>query len=243
MQNNNLKYFFIFNLFLSYPIFSNSFQNLPSPYCDLKEVLPFNGHSFYLNARWIENLMLQNKINTVIEVGSWLGSSTRHIASLLQPNGKLYAVDTWEGSVEHHQNEEWKNMLTTLYDQFLSNVIHAQLTDRIIPFRATSLDAAIALKQNLDKVDLVYIDAGHDTESVFLDMEAYWPFIKNDHGILCGDDWSWDSVKNAVIMFAMNYNLTVYAAENFWFLKKENGYQIKDFRYISLDIWKFDNLQ
>lgn len=243
MQNNSLKYFFVLNFFLNFQIFSNSVQNLPSPYCDLQEILSFNGHGWYSNGAWIEKLMSQNKIFTVIEVGSWLGASTRHIATLLQPNGKVYAVDTWEGSIEHYENQAWKNMLPTLYDQFLSNIVHAQLTDRIIPVRATSLSAAVELKKKLNKVDLIFIDAGHDTESVLNDLNAYWPFVENNQGILCGDDWSWETVRAAVIMFAQVYELTLYADDNFWFLKKEDNYQFKSFRNSSANIWQFNNLQ
>jgi len=244
MQNNSLKYFFILNLFFYFQIFSNDLvRNLPSPYCDLKEVLPFNGHGWYANDKWIEKLMIQNKIHTAIEVGSWLGCSTRHIASLLQSGGILYAVDTWLGSIEHHEIQEYSAMLPTLYEQFLSNVIHANLTDRIVPIRNNSLEAVCFFKNIPSKIDLIYIDAGHDTESVLSDMAVYWPFVADNEGILCGDDWWWESVKEAVYIFAQSHNLTVYAADNFWFLKNEGAYQVKDFRYISLDVWKFDKLQ
>lgn len=76
-------------------------SDFPFPYDQLKEVLSFNEHGWYGNAEWIQKLMKINKISTVIEVGSWLGTSTRHIACLLSENGRLYAVDTWEGSAEH----------------------------------------------------------------------------------------------------------------------------------------------
>lgn len=215
-------------------------QALPSPYNELKEVLPFNPHGWYGNGAWIEKLMTQNKINTVIEVGSWLGCSTRHIASLLQPNGKLYAVDTWEGSIEHHQNQEWNSMLPTLYHQFLSNIVHAQLTDIVIPMRMTSLSAAKVLQESLSAVDMVYIDAAHDTESVLKDLEAYWVFIKKDIEILCGDDWGWETVRAAVHQFAQKYNLTIYADHNFWFFKKEDcGYCYKSFLSADDSAWRF----
>lgn len=215
---------------------------LPNPYNELKEILPFNPHGWYGNGSWIEKLMTNNKINTVIEVGSWLGCSTRHIASLLQPNGKLYAVDTWEGSIEHHQNKEWNAMLPALYNQFLSNIIHAQLTDIVIPVRMASLNAVKKLKQVLIEVDMVYIDAAHDTESVLKDLEAYSPLVKKDKGILCGDDWGWETVRAAVYQFAKKYNLTIYADHNFWFLKKEDcGYCYKSFLTADDSAWNFDN--
>lgn len=243
MQNKNLKYFFIVSAFFNSYLFSDVSQNLPAPYCDLKEVLPFNGHGWYYNGAWIEQLMKHNKITTAIEIGSWLGCSTRHIASLLQKNGTLYAVDTWQGSIEHYEHQEFAVMLPTLYDQFLSNIIHAQLTNIVIPIRIDSLKATDFFDQKLDNVDLIYIDAAHDTESVLLDIEAYWPFVKNNGGILCGDDWWWDTVKAAVRFFAQANNLALYVGDNFWFLKPSTHYSETSFKDGCLDLWKFDNLQ
>lgn len=219
---------------------SSIISALPSPYSELKEVLPFNGHGWYSNAAWIEKLMKTNKISTFIEVGSWMGASTRHIASLLQPNGKLYAVDTWQGSIEHYQKQEWNAMLPTLYNQFLSNMIHARLTDVVIPMRMSSLEAAPILKQQLTMVDMVYIDAAHDTESVFNDLNAYWPFVKDNGGILCGDDWDYDPVKVAVRKFAQLHGLVLYWGDNFWFLKQESGHVENNFRNTPMSVWQFN---
>jgi hypothetical protein len=195
---------------------------LPEPYSQIKEVLPFNDHGWYDgNAFYIEKLMTLNKVKTVIEVGSWLGKSTRHIASLLQSSGKLYAVDTWAGSTEHYNGLE-SGMLQNLYEQFLSNIIHAKLTDIVIPVRMQSQQAAPIFTQKLTtKVDLIYIDAAHDTKSVMADLKAYWPFVANNKGILCGDDWTWQTVRVAVEMFASHHGLTVCFGGNFWFLKRE----------------------
>lgn len=206
-------------------IVGSGFSN--DPYSSLQTLLPFNDQGWYSNGPWIEKLFQYNRINSVLEVGSWLGKSTRHIASLLPENGKLVAVDTWEGSVEHKQSERWSKMLPSLYDQFLSNVVHSSLTHKIEPVRATSLNAALFL---IDRpFDLIYIDASHDTESVLEDLEAYYPFIQTTNGILCGDDWNWESVRKAVEIFAQENNLTVYGDKNFWFLKQEKKYEVKSF--------------
>lgn len=111
--------------------------NLPDAYKELKELLPF----FYINASQIQNLFWEIKPKAVIELGSWLGASTRHMAQLLPESGVVYAVDHWLGSVEHHKNRIFHKYLPTLYEQFLSNVIHAGLTHKIFPIRMNTLDA------------------------------------------------------------------------------------------------------
>jgi predicted O-methyltransferase YrrM len=186
---------------------------LIAPYNDLKEVLPFNPKGMYINQIPIEQLIKKKKPKIVVELGCWLGQSTRHIASLLPEDGKVYAVDHWLGSEEHQHSLE----LSTLYEQFLSNVIHTNLTDKIIPFRMTTLQAADEFYRMNLKPDLVYIDAAHDEESVYADLTAYFPLVEG-HGVLCGDDWNWGdgSVKKAVIKFARENRLKI-ELHNDWF--------------------------
>lgn len=191
---------------------------LQEPYASLK-MLPYNAHSFYSNAGEIGALFARNKnIKIVIEVGSWLGASTEHIASLLPADGKLYAVDHWLGSAEHQPGQkEWIPAMNYLYQQFLSNVIHKGLTHKVIPVRMSSLEAACALNV---KPDLVYLDASHDTASVYADLKAWYPLVKG-RGILCGDDWTWRTVVVAVKRFAQENNLRIDAAGNFWVLYEQ----------------------
>jgi predicted O-methyltransferase YrrM len=173
------------------------------------EVLPFDPQGWYAHTHRMEKVFKEHKIQVVVEIGSWLGKSTRHIATLLPKGGKVYAVDHWEGSPEHQNNER----LTNLYHQFLSNVIHAGLTDKIVPVKMDSLSAAKQLEGT--KVDLVYIDGAHETEPVLKDLNAWYPFVKG-HGVICGDDWRWESVAKAVTIFAKENNLKIYHKKSFW---------------------------
>ncbi len=193
--------------------------DLPEPYRSV-QLLPFDSHGWHKvdNAENLEKLIRDHKIQTIIEVGSWLGASTRHMASLLPAGGKIYAVDHWLGSSEHQPGERgWHKALAYLYEQFLSNVIHAGLTDKIVPIRMSSLEAA----QQFSKFSkplrpgLIYIDAGHETEAVYADLKVWYPFVQN-HGILCGDDWGWESVQAGVVMFANEKGLKIESSRSFW---------------------------
>ena len=165
-------------------------DELPAPYCDLEKISPFNNQGFYVNAKSIEKVINKYQPKVVVELGSWLGSSTRHIAQLIPEEGIVYAVDHWLGSSEHQTMKSVKRLLPNLYEQFLSNVIHKKLTHKIIPCRMTT-DRAIFFIKNLGiKVDMVYVDASHDEESVYNDLKNWYPFVK-DEGVLCGDDWGW----------------------------------------------------
>jgi len=238
-MKNIQRCFIMSSLFLGCSVFVASSVNLPYPYNTIQTLLPFDNHGWYFNGVWIEKLMRTNNTQTVVEVGSWLGCSARHMASLLPKDGKLYSVDTWEGSVEHFTVDEWKNKLPTLFEQFLSNTIHAGLTDIIFPIRAKSVDAVFVLKHFGDSFDLIYIDAAHDTDSVLSDLEAYFPLIKNNKGILCGDDWRHGPIQVAVHEFAQKHQLTIYADDNFFFLKETGRYNYFSFKNSDDSVWIF----
>jgi len=184
-------------------------DEMPEPYCSIK-VLPFDGHGWFGNAPQLLNAMEDKQIETVIEVGSWLGSSTRFLADYVAQEGKVYAIDTWRGSDEDIHKQDPR--LAYLYQQFLSNVIHAGLTNVIIPCRMKSLEAASALQV---QADLIYLDAAHDMLSVHNDIINWYPHLK-PNGIMCGDDWTWPSVQDGVRAAAAKLNLTIAAEENFW---------------------------
>ncbi len=200
-----MRYFFSFFLFF-YSFFVFAESEFPQPYKGI-EILPFDNGGWFANAAEFEAIFKTNKISTVIEVGSHFGLSARFIASHLPEDGKLYAVDHWA----------W---FPLCYEQFLSNTIHAGLTQVIVPVRMDSLTAASHFRSLKDPVfpDLIYIDASHDTESVYQDLNAWYPLVKG-RGILCGDDWSVEEVQIAVNRFAREMNMTVEGANNFWILR------------------------
>lgn len=191
---------------------------LPSPY-DTVELLPFDGQSLYSNAVAMEALIKERNVKTVIEVGSWLGASTRHIAQTLPFDGKVYAVDHWLGGDDQHPLNHLNVKLPTLYAQFLSNVIHAGLTDKIIPVKMDSIAASKVLNVS---PDLVYVDASHGEQDVYDDIVAWYPFVKG-HGVICGDDWGWGHdrpIQKAVGRFALENNLSIHQNGWFWYLSE-----------------------
>lgn len=200
---------------------------LPNAYPDVYnvEVLPFKEHGWYANAQFMSSLIHRYGIKNVVEVGSWLGTSTRHIAKLIPEDGIVFAIDHWDGSEEHHLREEFKALLPMLFQQFLSNVIHENLTHKIIPVRMDSLSAAEKLKQLNLQIDLVYLDADHATDALYADLNAWYPYVQQE-GIICGDDWCWDTVKKAVYQFAKENNLKVQGYQNFWLLTKKQNKRV-----------------
>lgn len=204
-----MKKWIFFFLLASLNLYS---EELSYPYNDI-EVLPYNPHGWHRNSNYIEALFREKEIKVVVEVGSWLGASARQIATLLPEDGVIYAVDHWLGnSTQQLGKQDWRPELPYAYQQFLSNVIHTDLTEKIVPIRMNSLEAAKALNV---RPDMVYIDAEHTEEAVYVDLCAWYPFVKG-HGILCGDDWGFKSVMAAVRRFAKENNLRIYGHISFW---------------------------
>ena len=197
----------------------------PEPYSSLENIFPFDDSGWFCgdNRLMLEQFIQKKKIKIIVELGSLLGQSTRYMAERLPEGGVVYAVDHWLGNPEHqspHRTDIYPK-LPTLYERFLSNVIHARLCDKIIPVRMTTLEAAEYLAGI--QPDLVYVDATHETHLVLQDLETWYPFVQG-HGILCGDDWERGggngSVKVAVIHFANLHGLRYFNFGNFWWLEE-----------------------
>jgi hypothetical protein len=193
-------------------------MSLPQPYASI-QLLDSYPFAYYGNQKEITYLFDTYPIQTALEIGSWIGGgSTAHMASLLKErHGKLYSVDTWLGnSTQQPGRVHYQPILKHVFHQFLSNMVHWGFTDVVIPIRMRSLEAAQALNVT---PDLIYIDGEHTFDAVYADMTAWYPFVEG-RGILCGDDWTWESVRKAVERFAEERTLTLASSGNFWYFVK-----------------------
>lgn len=170
-------------------------------------VLPFNGHGWNSNSPAFETAISRtNPLNLIVEVGSWMGGSARTMAGLIKDRQgradfEIVCVDTFLGSVEHWTRESFLMTFTNgrpdVYHQFLSNVLHANMQDVITPFACDSINAAQVLKRFNVVADIVYIDAGHDYESVSADIKR-WIEILRPGGTLLLDDAHHPPIQQAV---------------------------------------------
>ncbi|NGX47059.1 MAG: hypothetical protein K1000chlam3_00428 [Chlamydiae bacterium] len=176
--------------------------------------LPFDPHGWFNNQTALEKIFNTREIHTVIELGSWAGLSTIFFGQAVGPAGRVYAIDTWQGSPteDAHKNDP---RLKNLYQLFLSNIKHAELQEIVIPFRMRTDEAARALDLT---ADLIYVDADHTTEQVCRDI-INWHSHLNPGGIICGDDWDWKSVRKGVKKAAQHLHMQIETEGNFWFFR------------------------
>jgi predicted O-methyltransferase YrrM len=145
---------------------------------------------------------------TIIEVGSWMGDSSAWFAGRV-PSGTVYCVDSWAGPID---NDQYR--LSNIYQQFLSNMKHRGLTN-VTPVRMKSIEAAMSLEL---MADMIYIDADHSAVGAFEDIMMWSTHMKSG-GLLCGDDYSWYTVQDAVHRAAEMLGKRVCHGPEFWYFQ------------------------
>jgi hypothetical protein len=168
----------------------------------------------------------------IIEMGSWKGGSAIHMAGLCKQLGLstlILCVDTWLGATEHWYNKTSPDFFKSLnlrhgypqiYFQFLANVVHAGLADRIIPLPMPSVCAARLLRMANVQADLVYVDASHDEVDVTIDLIHCYPLVRPG-GTLFGDDYKHSvGVTNAVNRFRAGDAAPVEARGRQWIIRR-----------------------
>ena len=120
----------------------------------------------------------------MLEVGSWEGRSTLFLLGYL-PNGRLTAVDTWEGGDEHKHLAD----LSALEQRFDHNVsaFRSRLEKR--KGRSSVVLAEMASSAT-ECFDFIFIDGSHFADDVMLDAVMAWRLLR-EGGVLVFDDYLW----------------------------------------------------
>ena len=148
----------------------------------------------WLSDEGIENLYkysLKIPVPIIVEIGSWKGKSTSCLAYAVKERkkGLVYAIDTWEGSLEHQ--ETLKNYtINQLYNEFIENMTSLDLLDYIYPIKMDSIEASRNWPISR-QIGLLYIDGSHDYLSVKNDFEFWSPLITTGGYIIFDDVPSW----------------------------------------------------
>ena len=194
-----------------------SVAELPEPF-NISPVLPESlwGWLGTKNQKYLEKFIVENKPQKVVEIGTWLGLSAIFIAKKLQSGAILFCIDPWVPYKDMENIPECQAPLKIAYQQFLSNCIHNQVTDKIKPMKMSSMQAVNYFSSD---IDLIYIDGSHLEEDVYNDIIFWYPKLSSN-GIMCGDDMGWPSVYRAVMRAKQKINVTVEFDDNFWWLER-----------------------
>ena len=137
------------------------------------------------NRDTLTRLIEEHQIESVIEIGSFLGLSAIWFAYHVH---RVACIDPWhEPATEPTSN----NLVTTLKRNgiprdflrvFLGNVLDAGMAYKITPIVGYSQD----VHSQVVDADLVYIDGSHTYADCARDIQLYGPKARK---IICGDDY------------------------------------------------------
>jgi predicted O-methyltransferase YrrM len=158
----------------------------------------------------VHSLGIQDRPVSVLEIGSWVGTSALVWAEALDrfspQKGTLLCVDSWDpyfpaDDEARVENENYARMTRLAesglaYQLFLHNARCGPASVPIRHFRGTSLDVLPYLAG--DAFDIIYVDGNHAYEHARFDVTQAMRLVR-DGGVICGDDLElqWHEVDQA----------------------------------------------
>ncbi len=166
------------------------------------------------------DVVLSEDVSIIVELGSWLGKSTRFLASKAV-RSTVIAIDHWQGddSIRSSNDKDAINKLPLLYEQFLANCWPYR--QRIIPVRSGTIDGIHEASSMGIVPDFAYVDACHSYEEAQRDIReviSAWPECR-----IAGDDYGgrWQGVKSAVDEAARHHGRAIVTADHAWAMVSE----------------------
>ena len=121
-----------------------------------------------------------------VEVGSWKGRSTSFVGPVCRANGtRLVCVDHWKGSRDGLAETYARALAEEDVEATFRANMKAQAID-VEVLAETSLAAAARFDDGA--VGRVFLDGGHDEETVAADLAAWFPRLR-ESGLLGGHDY------------------------------------------------------
>jgi len=132
-----------------------------------------------------------------LELGAFEGRSTAWIVqNMLEDDGTLISVDTWEGAEEHVKMGLAMSDAENNYDHNL-RLLGEQHSERaVLKFKMTSYEAVTKLAGG-PQFDFIYVDASHTAPDVLTDACVAWPMLK-DKGVMVFDDYLWGEQRDVL---------------------------------------------
>lgn len=126
----------------------------------------------------------------ILEIGVFEGASTCWWSDNLldHPESRLYSIDPFTGSEEHHASESMRQLLPSLEVTARRNIALSKNASKVHIIKGCSWDVFPILAQVLgDSVDILYIDGAHDSISICRDSSLYYPLVKKGGAVIWDD--------------------------------------------------------
>lgn len=172
-----------------------------------------------------ESMIKHLKPKVILEIGSYIGYSACKMAEYCKNLGyqdfSIVCIDPWLDCSGLGNFKERVHGYPIFYYKFLYNVKTQGHSDVIIPFPMPSQTAYKYIDKANVMADMIYVDGAHDYDDVYLDLTRYYQVLRPG-GIICGDDWAWDSVRLAVndACKELSINNKLQLAGGVWYIQK-----------------------
>lgn len=175
---------------------------------------------------WFDQMVAELRPHTIVEVGSFLGVSSRHFAGLLKAaelDAVVVCVDTWLAEEVLWGSPEWRphlrhvNGRPEVYKVWMANAITAGLANYLCPLPMDSASAARYLESRGISAELVYIDGSHMEGDVYRDLALYWDRVLITGGVMLVDDYQFTPEFTGVV-----HDVALFARER-WLEIEVNG--------------------
>ena len=182
----------------------------------------------------VVELVIERKLSTMLEVGSFLGSSIDFWLNAC-PGLQIVSVDPlgggWAGThckkLRYNQhclldlteeNIAYLDSEEGLYKTFLKNM--NSYRDQLVLIRSTAADAIKQLQESRFSPDVIYLDADKSYQNLEMLFGAF------PDAIISGDDYRWKNAEGIEVMkknvndFAQAHNLCVVSHFDTWLLRR-----------------------
>ncbi|NES95688.1 MAG: tetratricopeptide repeat protein [Desertifilum sp. SIO1I2] len=131
----------------------------------------------------------------VLEIGSWEGRSACWLIEniLTHPTARITCVDTFEGSLEHH-NWYSQDYIRSVEGRFDHNMTATGHPEKVIKLVGSSHEVLRSLP--FQTYDLIYIDGSHIASDVVIDASLSWLLAKVG-GMIIFDDYYFKFAENS----------------------------------------------
>ncbi|MGY0058871.1 class I SAM-dependent methyltransferase [Streptomyces sp. LZ34] len=130
----------------------------------------------------------RRRFTRVLEIGAWEGRSALFFLNFLK-ECSLTCIDTFEGSIEHHEDESLVPSLADVEQRFDVNT--AQFDERVEKIKGASGGVLSLLGIAARRFDIAYIDGSHYSADVYCDAALTWSLMTAG-GVVIFDDYDWN---------------------------------------------------
>lgn len=135
----------------------------------------------------------------VAELGTFQGRSSVAIAAVLPTGGILHCIDHFEGTILRPGEEKppTEEVVKRNLNALSAHIEHFGVKEKIRVYVERTDDAVKRFEP--ESLDMIFIDAGHDYDSVKNDLRHWYPKLKAGGHLICDDyEQKWPGVVQAI---------------------------------------------